>query len=122
MDFTPLLQALVGLVVTVITCYLIPLIKSRTTEKQREDAYGWVKIAVAALEQAYRNNPKMGVEKKKAVIEFLRAKGIILDEAALDKMIEAAVYQLTNLGISADVTALVEAAELLETGDHEGAK
>ncbi len=108
MDFTPIVQAIITLATAIITYLLVPWIKSKTTAEQREAVYGWVKIAVAALEQAYRDSPKKGLEKKKAVREFLAARGITYDEAALDKMIEAAVYEMTNGGIIAESVTTVE--------------
>lgn len=95
MDFTPLIQAVISLAAVIITGYLVPMIKSRTTAQQRQDINAWVSIAVSAMEQIY-NQGGQGDKKKQAVREFLRAKGIAYDEATLDAMIEAAVYQLKN--------------------------
>lgn len=55
----------------------------------------WVKTAVTAAEQIYRESG-MGKAKKEYVIDFLKTKGFEVDEDALDKLIESAVYAMKN--------------------------
>jgi len=54
-----------------------------------------VKIAVSAAEQIY-NGSGRGPEKKAYVLEWLKQRGITVDEAKLDAMIESAVYELKS--------------------------
>ena len=73
-------------------------IKSKTTAEQQKEINAWVKIAVSAAEQIYTGSGR-GEEKKEYVINWLREHGITVDEAKLDALIEAAVYELNTNGI-----------------------
>lgn len=94
-DITPIVQALVALVGTIVTIVLIPLIKSKTTAAQQEKINLWVSLAVQAAEQIFTGSG-LGAQKKMYVIEYLATHGIKLDAEALDVLIEAAVYELKN--------------------------
>jgi hypothetical protein len=96
-DATTILESLALLVAAIITAVVIPYIKSKTTTQQQEEINSWVKIAVLAAEQIY-NGSGRGAEKKAHVLKFLAEHGITLDEARVDALIEAAVYEL-NSGI-----------------------
>ena len=52
-DITPLCMAVMALAAVVITLYLVPWIKSKTTKEQRESINALVKIAVQAAEQIF---------------------------------------------------------------------
>lgn len=97
-DFTPVLQAIVGLCAAIITTFVVPYIKSKTTKEQQTQINEWVRIAVSAAEQVY-DGPGKGDEKKAYVLTWLSNHGISIDEEKLDAMIEAAVYELTNTGL-----------------------
>nr|DAE27133.1 MAG TPA: holin [virus sp. ctnRj46] len=45
-DITPVIQAIIVLISTVITVFVIPWIKSKYTQAQLENVKAWVKIAV----------------------------------------------------------------------------
>ena len=75
--------------------FLIPWIKSKTTDAQRKELLEWVKIGVAAAEQLYKGQGR-GEEKKKYVLEFLASMGFTVDEEAINAAIEAAVNQLNG--------------------------
>lgn len=94
-DITPIIEAVIALAGVVVSCVLIPYIKSKTTTEQQKEINAWVKIAVSAAEQIYVGSGR-GEEKKAYVIQWLRDRGITVDEAKLDALIEAAVYELTN--------------------------
>lgn len=94
-DITPVIEAVIALAGVVVSCVLIPYIKSKTTAEQQKEINAWVKIAVSAAEQIYVGSGR-GEEKKAYVIKWLREHGITVDEAKLDALIEAAVYELTN--------------------------
>lgn len=94
-DFTPILQALVALIATIITVFVIPYIKSKTSAQQLEKAQIWTRIAVSAAEQLF-SGTALGKQKKQYVLNFLAEHNIILDEAAVDALIESAVNALKN--------------------------
>lgn len=52
-DFTPIVEALIGLAVTAITVFLIPWMKERFGTEKLAKAQGWVQIAVLAAEKLY---------------------------------------------------------------------
>lgn len=95
MNITPILQAVAALLATVITFVVVPYIKSRTTASQQSQINEWVRIAVAAAEQIY-SAPGKGDDKKAYVLTWLREHGVTVDEAQLDALIEAAVYELKS--------------------------
>jgi len=92
-DLTQIIVALIGLLTAVITVYLIPLLKAKTTKEDREKAQAWVKIAVEAAEMIYKEKG-MGDTKFYYVRKFLEDKGIVMDEQEIKLMIESAVLQL----------------------------
>lgn len=94
-DITPIVEAVVALIGVVITCIVIPYIRSKTTAQQREELNAWIKIAVAAAEQLYQGSGR-GEEKKQYVLEWLEDHNITVDEDRIDALIEAAVYELTK--------------------------
>lgn len=94
-DITPIIEAVIALAGVVVSCVLIPYIKSKTTTEQQKEINAWVKIAVSAAEQIYVGSGR-GEEKKAYVIQWLRDHGITVDESKLNALIESAVYELTN--------------------------
>ena len=93
-DLTPLINALIAVVAVVITIYVIPWLKSRTTAVQRENIQEWVKIGCAAAEQLY-NSGKIQ-DRKTYVLQFLTRKKLKVNTDELDKMIEAAVLEINK--------------------------
>ena len=92
-DITPVINAVIALLAAGVSVFLIPWIKSKTTDAQRKELLEWVKIGVAAAEQLYKGQGR-GEEKKKYVLEFLASMGFTVDEEAINAAIEAAVNQL----------------------------
>ena len=101
-DITPIIEAIITVVVLCITTFLIPYIKSKTTSAQQEQIQAWVNIAVMAAEQLIQGSGK-GAEKKEYVIKWLNEHNITFDAEKLDAMIEAAVYKLTNNPTSIEI-------------------
>lgn len=96
-DYTELLQAIIALLATLITTFLIPFIKKKLSAEKVEELRKWVGVAVKAAEQLYGS--KTGTEKKEYVVAFLASKGIVFDVDEVNAMIEAEVYKITQ-GIS----------------------
>lgn len=94
-DLTPIIEALGVLLAAIILYVVVPYIKSKTTQAQQQAINDWVRIAVAAAEQIYIGSGR-GAEKKAHVLDFLASKGVTLDEASVDAMIEAAVLELNR--------------------------
>jgi len=92
-DITDIAKIAITLICAVISTFLIPWIKSKTNEKQREMIKGWVSVAVAAAEQIYRYTDDPS-EKYHYVRDFLLSRGITYDENEIEALIEAEVYKL----------------------------
>ncbi len=103
MDITPVVNAVIALAAAVVTAFVIPWVKSKTTAAQREEINAWVKIAVTAAEQIYSGSGK-GKEKKKYVLDFLAEKNLKIDEESVDLMIESAVKEM-NAAFGKEVSA-----------------
>ena len=93
MDVTKIIEAIITLLVAVITAFVIPYIKSKLSANELAEIIKWVKIAVQAAEMIYKESG-MGKEKKKFVENFLTEHGIKVDIEQLDALIESAVLEL----------------------------
>lgn len=93
MDITPIVEALVLLVVAFIGCFVIPWVRSKTTTAQRQELQAWIAIAVSAAEQIYKGQGR-GEEKKQYVLKWLEEHGFYIESTQLEAMIEAAVLSL----------------------------
>ena len=91
-DFTPAIDFAIALIMSVIARYLIPWIKAKTTERNREDLLAWVDIAVMAAQQMFYQ--MRGSERLEYVLDFLEDKGFNIDDASVRNAIEAAVFTL----------------------------
>lgn len=98
-DITPIINAVIALAAAGVTVFLIPWIKSKTTDEQRKELLEWVKIGVAAAEQLYEGQGR-GEEKKQYVLDFLKQKGFKVDEESVVNAIEAIVKQLNTEGLT----------------------
>jgi hypothetical protein len=92
-DLTPIMEAIIALVTAVITAFVIPWLKGKIDADKLEKIKLWVTVAVEAAEQLYKGSGR-GEEKKAYVVKFLKEKGFTLDPDSLDKLIEAAVFNL----------------------------
>lgn len=98
MNITVIINAVIALIAAVVSTFLIPWIKSKTTAQQREELVAWVKIAVSAAEQIYIGSGR-GADKKRYVLDFLANNGFTVDTDSVNAAIEAAVKQLNSEGI-----------------------
>lgn len=95
-DITPIINSVIALAAALITAFVIPWMKSKTTAAQREEIGEWVRIAVTAAEQIYTGSGR-GAEKKEYVLKFLTEKGFKVDAKSIDLMIESAVKNMNNI-------------------------
>lgn len=89
-DLTAIIQAVIALIAALVTCYVIPWIKARTTDQQRDYIRGLIRALVYAAEQIY--GAGKGEEKLQYVCEQLRERGYEVDLSE----IEASVYDAFN--------------------------
>ncbi len=93
-DFTFIIELVIALASTLITTFLIPILKDKLSIEKYEKLKMWVSVAVKAAEQIYGS--KTGQQKKEYVVSFLLSKGIVFDIEEVNAMIESEVYKLTG--------------------------
>lgn len=91
---TYITQALVLILIGVITKFIVPYVKSQITTQKLSFVTTWVDSLVNAAEQKIQGS-KMGDEKKKWVVDMLKKLGIVVDDS-VDALIESAVLVLNN--------------------------
>ena len=91
-DLTPIFQAIIALLASLITYKLIPLIKSKTTANQQSNLAAAAKIAVYAAEQIFGDGK--GDQKFEYARNALAGSGYNLSASALSDAIEKAVLEL----------------------------
>lgn len=91
-DLTPIINAVIALLAAIVVRYVVPFIKAKTTEKQREDMLVWVDIAVTAAQQLYYQSS--GDIRLNYALNLLRDEGFNVDEKSVRDAVEAAVLKL----------------------------
>ena len=94
--FIQISTAAIALLGAVITYILVPYIRTRTTQGQRDNILFWVGVAVNAAEQIFAGSG-LGDKKKQYVLDFLIGKGIKVSTEQLNALIEAAVFEINQL-------------------------
>ena len=91
-DLTQIILAVITLISAIITRYLIPWIKEKTSERQFEALKLLAKVGVYAAEQLF--STQEWKEKKQYVLDFLKQNGYEVDAPAVDALIESLVREL----------------------------
>ncbi len=91
-DLTPIINTAIALLAALVSAFVIPWLKAKTSEQDREELLKWVEIAVAAAQQLYHQLE--GPERKQYVRAFLASKGYDVNDHQVDNAIEAAVLKL----------------------------
>ena len=98
-DLTPIIQIVIMLAVVIITSFVIPWIKSKTTQEQWQMIQDIAKIAVHAAEVLFKGSGR-GAEKLNYVTtyikEFCLSKGFTIDDKTIRQSIENAWDEMTN--------------------------
>lgn len=76
-DITPIIEAIIALLATIITVKVIPWIKAKTTNEQQKKIKAAVRTAVFAAEQVY--GAGHGKEKLNYAAKYLRKHGYEVD-------------------------------------------
>lgn len=91
-DVTQIVLALIGLLSTIITTFLVPLLKNKLNDQQQAKLNTAIKIAVYAADQIFSSDA--GKEKKQWVVNMLNEQGYHADLDVIDAQIEAMVKAL----------------------------
>jgi hypothetical protein len=100
-DVTQVIEAVVALLAAAVTTFIIPWVRKKTNAEELALIAHWVRIAVTAAEQIYRESGN-GKRRKEYVLGFLEEKGIAIDADAIDAMIESAVYGIRAAAAESD--------------------
>lgn len=92
MDYTRIIEAVITLIVAVLTTFLIPWIKEKVDAERLRKWQAYTDIAVQAAEQLFSSEEFR--QKKEWVMDYLIDMGIKFDVDTVDKMIEASVLLL----------------------------
>ena len=92
-DLTQIIVAVLTLVISLITAFLIPYLKTKVSAEKLDTIKFWINIAVEAAEMIYVGTGR-GQEKKDYVVQFLNSKGFTLNVTEIENLIEAAVMEL----------------------------
>lgn len=102
-DVTQIVVALIGLLGIVITAFVAPLIKAKTTTAQWTNIVAWTRTAVQAAEVMYKGSGR-GDEKCKYVFDWVTAeaskRGMKIDADTIMVVLEDAWKQMTKGGNS----------------------
>ena len=91
--FDIIFRSVIAIVSLLITAVLVPFVHSKTTAEQRKAILQLIKDAVAAAEKMFPESGQ-GENKKAFVLDWLKERGISIDEMELNALIESAVYAL----------------------------
>ena len=91
-DFTPLIEALILLLTSVITVVIVPALRERYSNEQLEKAKSWVQIAVYAAEKMY--GAGKGDEKLAYAEQILAEHKIKLDTATIKAKVDAELLKM----------------------------
>ena len=92
-DWTPIFTGFISLLMTVITCVLIPWIKAKLTSEQQAILKAVIRSGVYAAEQIFGTNG-IGEEKKQFVLNYLKEKGLNVDSQEVLVLLENCVKEL----------------------------
>lgn len=96
-DLTFIIEAVIALILALVTTFLIPWIKTKVDADKLAEVNKWVKIAVQAAEMIYAESG-LGDIKKSYVKTFLAEKGYTYDAESINLLIESAVLELKAEG------------------------
>ena len=91
-EITELLKAVVALLATVVTTFVIPWIKGKVGNEKMTEFLRWVDIGVMAAEQLYDSLD--GHRKKEYVVNLLKENGFKFTDAEISAAIEGAVKRV----------------------------
>lgn len=104
-NLTPIFQAVIGLLATLITYKLIPWIRAKTTNEQRIRLDAAIRAAAFAAEQIF--GAGHGADKMEYALRWLREQGFDVDS----REVEAVVGELFNIARAENIIAVMGTEE-----------
>ena len=93
-DLTVVCLTIIG---GLVTYYIIPYVKSKTTVEQRKDLIFYTQLAIKLAESIY-NKEGQGKLKKEYVINWLNKQGIVFTEEQVSNLIDSVVKYFNSQG------------------------
>ena len=93
-DLTPILEALIGLLATIITVKVVPWLKMKLTNEQQTMLRATVRTLVYAAEQLY--GAGNGDLKLEYVQDRLREKNLVVDRAEIEAAIKENIHKIST--------------------------
>ena len=93
-DFNNIFEIVLSILGIILSIFIIPWIKSKTTKEQREAIIDTINRLVRAAEKKFPGT-KTGDQKRTFVLDLLDGVGIIVDDE-IKALVESAVFDLTN--------------------------
>lgn len=91
-DLTPIINALILIVASLVSAFLIPWIKSKKTAQEVANLEKWAEIAVAAAQQLYYHLD--GETRLAHALSVLKEAGFDVNTVEVRNAVEAAVLRL----------------------------
>ena len=91
-----ILKCVLTIAVALITAYLVPFIKARTSTETQDSVNRAVRIAVQAAEQTLKGGSVKKEEVMDYVTRWLSLRGIKMERDDIDRLVEAVVYAVKN--------------------------
>ena len=85
-DITPIIQAVIALVLLICGCFAVPYLKTKVSVEKLDETMKYISIAVQAAEQII-TTAGMGSTKKRYVLDWLPTHNIPYDPEKVDAMI-----------------------------------
>lgn len=96
-NITTVITALIALIGALLTCYLVPFIRTKLSAEQRKNLYNIVEIACKCADQLVKNGVLDKQYRHDHVINYLNSIGITYDVEEVNEMIESVVLSLPPL-------------------------
>ena len=94
-DWTPIILAILAMINTVLTGFLIPYFRALTVEKRRENLDYWVQVVVTHIEKSYTAR-QIGEFKKDMVTDIIQDMKLKVTDIQLSMLIDEVVERIIN--------------------------
>lgn len=101
-----IIMLLIPVLATIITNFVIPLIKTKVNEAKLQNIVKWVRYAVQCAEMIYKNETGKGLEKKEYVVDFIdrmfNSKREVITKEQISVIIESLIAELDGYTINTE--------------------
>ena len=95
---------LIPVLATIITGFVVPLIRTKIGEAKLKNIVKWIQYAVQCAEMIYKNETGKGMEKKEYVVDFIdrmfNSKREVITKEQISVIIESLIAELDGLTVN----------------------